>query len=759
MNQVILTMAVVTLVACQGDSKSDFVPTEESTVVETEEIWDADGDGYLSDEDCDDNAANINPGAVEICDGQDNNCDGEIDEFVLRGFHRDDDGDGFGRSEVAVEACEAPDGMVQNGSDCNDEDATIFPGATEECDEIDNDCDGEIDNGLGNWWYLDADQDGFGDVDVAQQTCLTLEGYVTLGGDCNDTDETVFPGAIEECDGVDNNCNGELDETGSTVWYFDDDGDGYGDFNIATLSCEQPPDYVSNSLDCDDLDPMQNPDAQEICDWEDNNCNGILDDNAVDGTVWYVDADSDGFGSNTSTTTSCTQPVGYASNTDDCDDSRFESSPAALEFCNGIDDDCDGQTDEEDVVDFQVFYTDADGDGYGDPFQPVQGCTVPQGAVTNAQDCDDSNGSVYPYAIEICNGIDDNCNQSVDENAVDQLIYFLDADVDGIGGTTFQLACSQPSGYVLGTGDCDDTNASVQPNATEVCNGIDDNCNGSVDENIPTNAWYLDADGDSFGTSGIVAYNCLQPTGYVADTSDCNDSDAGINPTAIEVCNGIDDDCNGDADVGHLGLDELCVANSCSEILQSHPNAVDGEYFIGFPSGIELTECDMGSFGGGWTQVFVDDMSPPDSGWSLQQTYNCGIWGTILGGYGVISTGAVDNTISTRSIPHAEVWVEFDYIALDSWDFSGQTGLGPDFAYANFNNTSILYSDFDNHTSIYGEVCGWNRGWYGSYDSRLYVSSIQAGTFTDFDLTIGSTLNQGPWDESFGFDDVYVWVR
>ena len=181
-----------------------------------------------------------------------------------------------------------------------------------------------------------------------------------------------------------------------------------------------------------------------------------------------------------------------------------------------------------------------------------------------------------------------------------------------------------------------------------------------------------------------MAYNCLQPTGYVADTSDCNDSDAGINPTAIEVCNGIDDDCNGDADVGHLGLDELCVANSCSEILQSHPNAVDGEYFIGFPSGIELTECDMGSFGGGWTQVFVDDMSPPDSGWSLQQTYNCGIWGTILGGYGVISTGSVNNTISTRSIPHAEVWVEFDYIALDSWDFSGQTGLGPDFAYANF---------------------------------------------------------------------------
>ena len=131
----------------------------------------------------------------------------------------------------------------------------------------------------------------------------------------------------------------------------------------------------------------------------------------------------------------------------------------------------------------------------------------------------------------------------------------------------------------------------------------------------------------------------------------------------------------------------------------------------------------------------------------------------ILGGYGIISSGSINNSISTRSVPHSEVWVEFDYIALDSWDYSGQTGLGPDFGYANFNNTSILYADFDNHTSIYGEVCGWNRGWHGSYDSRLYVSSIQSGYYSNFTLTIGSTLNQGPWDESFGFDDVFVWVR
>ena len=103
--------------------------------------------------------------------------------------------------------------------------------------------------------------------------------------------------------------------------------------------------------------------------------------------------------------------------------------------------------------------------------------------------------------------------------------------------------------------------------------------------------------------------------------------------------------------------------------------------------------------------------------------------------------------------------MEFDYIAWIPGTILDKLGWDQILAMPTFNNTSILYADFDNHTSIYGEVCGWNRGWHGSYDSRLYVSSIQSGYYSNFTLTVGSTLNQGPWDESFGFDDVYVWVR
>ena len=106
---------------------------------------DQDGDGYPAADDCDDGNAAINPGATEVCDGVDNDCDGEIDEDVTTTWYQDADGDGFGDSDVTADACEKPSGYVPTGNDCDDDEAEAFPGNTEVCDGIDNDCDGEVD--------------------------------------------------------------------------------------------------------------------------------------------------------------------------------------------------------------------------------------------------------------------------------------------------------------------------------------------------------------------------------------------------------------------------------------------------------------------------------------------------------------------------------------------------------------------------------------------------------------------------------------
>jgi hypothetical protein len=194
-----------------------------------------------------------------------------------------------------------------------------------------------------------------------------------------------------------------------------------------------------------------------------------------------------------------------------------------------------------------TWYQDNDGDGYGNPAISQQSCSQPTGYVANNTDCNDNNASVHPGATEVCNGIDDNCNGTVDEGVKET--FYRDADGDGFGDPTDSIqACSCPNGYVANNTDCDDTNSTINPHATEVCNGVDDNCNGTVDEQgaVGCTTYFKDADGDGYGLTSDSKCLCAPSGNYTATVGgDCDDTKANIHPGAPEVCDGIDNDCDG----------------------------------------------------------------------------------------------------------------------------------------------------------------------------------------------------------------------
>ena len=145
------------------------------------------------------------------------------------------------------------------------------------CDDIDNDCDGlvdeEVDTGC-TLWYYDSDLDGFGDASVSIQACDAPSGYVSDFSDCDDSDASSYPNAPETCDGTDNNCNTIIDEDSAIdvlTWYADSDSDGYGDLNNIDYNCTQPVGFVDNSDDCNDLSNAQYPGAPETCNGQDDN--------------------------------------------------------------------------------------------------------------------------------------------------------------------------------------------------------------------------------------------------------------------------------------------------------------------------------------------------------------------------------------------------------------------------------------------------------------------------------------------------------
>jgi large repetitive protein len=514
---------------------------------------DLDDDGVLASADCNDDDSAVHPGADEACDAIDNDCDGATDELTGdkegEEFHADSDGDGFGDPDVTARACGESEGWVADATDCDDANEDVNTDATEVCNGADDDCDGDADDAVGDTWYADADQDGHGDLDVTLTDCDGTSGYVASSDDCDDALASVNPSAVELCNTVDDDCDGTPDDGGvdGKTWYPDVDLDGFGDDTLGALACTAPTGAVDVGGDCLDTDIAVNIEADEVCNTKDDDCDGTVDDGATDGTDWYADKDLDSHGDKNDVVRACAAPAGYVAAPDDCDDAVATTFAGAAETCNTVDDDCDGTADDS-PTDGTTYYADIDDDTHGDVGVTTSACSAPAGFVASQDDCDDLDDTVYTGASEVCDGIDNDCNSTVDDAATDALTWYADADADAYGAlATTKTECAQPVGYVLNSTDCSDTVSTTHPGAAEVCNTVDDDCDGTPDDGVGT-TFYADTDKDSHGDKNATSTACSVPVGYVAVGDDCDDKVATTFPGASEVCNTKDDDCDGAVD-------------------------------------------------------------------------------------------------------------------------------------------------------------------------------------------------------------------
>jgi hypothetical protein len=465
--------------------------------------------------DCDDGDVGIAPGKTDIVgDDLDQDCDGGA---LCYG---DVDLDGWGAAVSKAVDTDCRDlGEARVTGDCDDGNALVNPDATElPGNLVDDDCSGDA------TCYVDADGDKFG-TDVT--TACKATGTATVNGDCDDAVATIKPGAVDKAgDEIDSDCNRE------ETCFADEDGDGVGSTAILAgprdVDCDDAGES-STSNDCNDLDVRSFPGGVEIVG------NGV-DDDCSGGDECYVDLDQDGVGTaitqaNTGTK-GCSDPF-EAAVTGDCDDGDDQIRPGASDVAgDGDDTNCDG---------FESCWVDADGDdfGIGDPV-PVADTSKNEchgvGYADNDDDCDDAHDTAYPFGKDVPgDGIDGDCNG--------REACYIDGDGDGFGDETADSedGLCEDADEVAEGGDCDDADAGRYPGAEDpMGDGIDQDCDGG-------DLCFRDVDGDGHGSSEtfLSAAGCAD--GAILD-DDCDDESAVSFPANPEVCDGIDNDCNGQRD-------------------------------------------------------------------------------------------------------------------------------------------------------------------------------------------------------------------
>jgi len=478
-------------------------------------IIDADGDGFggstgpscapsLADEDCDDTNEAAFPGADEVIGNDtDEDCDG------LDLCYVDGDFDGYGSTDVqATEACDR-EGFSYTDDDCDDADDAIAPNILEIiANDIDEDCDGF------DLCYEDLDGDGVGTtnqvgVDLLIGSCADA-GFSNTNDDCDDTNAAVNPAAIESAaNDIDDNCDGLWTCTA------DNDGDGFGDPTATTEDVAGPCStmgFPSSGTDCDD-----SPGASDIYPGAPEDINNGVDEDCDGFDACYADVDLDGLGSADllSITLNCSDDGVSATDDGDCDDSDATVYLGAPEVpADGIDQNCD-------LVD--DCYLDIDRDGFS---AAVTGpgiallCGDLGFDATDEGDCDDSDDAIFPGQTEVpIDGIDNDCD-SFDA-------CYQDLDGDDFGTTLVDAApnLTQPcfdTDVSAVDGDCDDNAPAINPDATEVCDGIDNNCDNGIDDGDP---FWIEADADglaalpaSLGNNQILHICGTQTAGTLTGT-------------------------------------------------------------------------------------------------------------------------------------------------------------------------------------------------------------------------------------------------
>ncbi len=520
---------------------------------------DADGDGYNAypngGQDCDDDAPKRHPGAPELCNSYDDNCDGRVDEGNPGGGALC--GSALGVCKTGTEVCSHL-GTVA-GVECVDS----VIGTTDICNGFDDNCNGETDED-----YADLGQGCDGPDSDLCKTGIVICGLDALSTVCGPETSTDLP---EQCgpngggDNVDQNCNGQIDET----CYGDDpDGDGY-----------------SAPEDCQPSDSAFHPGAKEAC------C-----DPALTGKVAITACDQNCDGLTTPCASTDLDKDGYTGK-DDCLESDPHAYVGAPEKCgDGVDQDCDGK----DLDCASIAGQDDDADGYA-----------------NTIDCKPANGDIHPGAVEKCNGKDDNCNGVIDEGnpetvpgacgsdvglcqpGVQTCVHIglkayaecapkvgpqpdicngLDDNCNGLTDEFFPLLgqacdstdndkCENGTWTCAGNGKGVVCNNESATDLVELCDGVDNNCNGQTDEGVSYFGKKVGATCKGFGACGIGVVECSPELQVAVCSTDAYGSNAQSTP---ETCNGLDDDCNGQTDEGILygtvGIGGACVgAGGCAK--------------------------------------------------------------------------------------------------------------------------------------------------------------------------------------------------